>query len=372
MAPGLLAALAALAASGLPAPAPQEAQRTLVVFWGVGCPHCEEARPFVESLAAGDPGLSVEWVEARADPAGRARLRATAERLGLAPVGVPTFVAGDRAVVGFRRGVTEDAVRALVRREEGAPRPGAGPVSLPWLGAVDPARVPLPLLTVAIGLADGLNPCAMYVLVVLLGLLLHVRSRGRVLLYGAVFVAASGIVYVLFMGAWLGLFAAAGVSRRITVVLGAVLAAMGALNLKDALWLRRGPSLSIPEAAKPGLFRRMRAVAGAASAPAAFGGVVVLAFLVNVVELGCTLGLPAVYTRLLSLREGLSGAGRAAYLALYGLAYVVPLALVVVAFAVTFRRLAFGEGAARVLKGISGVLLVGFGLVFLLRPDLLE
>lgn len=365
------APVAALALCLLAAADPQEAQRTLVVFWGVDCPHCEEARPFVESLAAEDPGLRVEWVETRADPAGRARLRATAERLGLEPVGVPTFVAGDRGVVGFARGTTEAAVRALVREGPATPRAGAEPVSIPWLGAVDPARVPLPLLTVAIGLVDGLNPCAMYVLVVLLGLLLHARSRGRVLLYGGVFVAASGIVYVLFMGAWLGFFAAAGVSRRITAVLGGVLLAMGVLNLKDVLWLRRGPSLSIPETAKPGLFRRMRAVADAASAPAAFAGVVVLAFLVNLVELGCTLGLPAVYTRLLSLREGLSGAGRAAYLALYGLAYVVPLALVVGVFAVTFRRLTFGEGAARVLKAISGVLLVGFGLVFLLRPDLL-
>jgi len=189
----LLAALTALSlgTAALPAGGPE---RTLVVFWGVGCPHCEAARPFVESLASEAPGLRVEWVEARADPAGRARLRAAAERLRLAPVGVPTFVVGDRALVGFERGVTEPALRALVGAtgEEGAG--AAASLRLPWVGAIEPAHVPLPLLTVVIGLLDGVNPCAMYVLVVLLGVLLHAGSRGRVVLYGAVFVAASGIV----------------------------------------------------------------------------------------------------------------------------------------------------------------------------------
>jgi thiol-disulfide isomerase/thioredoxin len=366
----LLAVLAAasLCAAALP---PERPETTLVVFWGVGCPHCEAARPFVESLAREEPGLRVEWVEARADPAGRARLRAEAERLKLAPVGVPTFVVGDRAVVGFERGVTEPALRALVGARGRDVADASAPLRLPWVGRVEPARFPLPLLTVTIGLLDGVNPCAMYVLVVLLGVLLHAGSRGRVVLYGAVFVAASGIVYVLFMTAWLGLFAAAGLSRGITMALGAVLLLMGALNLKDALFFQRGPSLGIPDAAKPGVFRRMRAVAGAASAPAALLGVVALAFLVNLVELGCTAGLPAVYTRILSLRGGLSTGARAAYLGLYGLAYVVPLALIVAVFAVTFRRFTLGERTARVLKAVSGTLLFGFGVVFLLWPGLL-
>lgn len=364
----LAAALVACALSAAPA---AHGERTLVVFWGVGCPHCEAARPFVEALAREEPGLRVEWVESRSDPAGRARLRATAGHLGLAPLGVPTFVVEERGLVGFQQGVTEPALRALVGA---AAREGADSrtqVRLPWVGTVEPARIPLPLLTVAIGLVDGVNPCAMYVLVVLLGVLLHAGSRGRVVLYGGVFVAASGILYVLFMTAWLGLFAAAGLSRGITMVLGAALVAMGALNLKDVVLFKRGPSLGIPDSAKPGLFRRMRAIAGAAGTPAAFVGVVALALLVNLVELGCTAGLPAVYTRILSLRADLGAAGRAAYLGLYGAAYVVPLAVIVAVFAVSFRRLTLGERTARLLKGVSGVLLLAFGAVFLLWPELL-
>jgi len=337
----------------------------LVVFWGVGCPHCEEARSFLDRLAS-EEAARVEWVEVRLDPAGRARFAAETERLGLRAAGIPLFVAGDRAVVGFRRGESEARVRSLLA---GSTRPDV--LVLPLVGAVDPSRLPLGAFTAAVGLLDGFNPCAMYVLVVLLGILLHVQSRRRIALYGGTFVAMSGFVYFLFMTAWLGAFTAGGLSRAITVALGVALVGMGLLDLKDAVWLRRGPTLSIPDRAKPGLFRRMRAVAASASVPGALLGIAALAFVVNLVELGCTLGLPAMYTRVLSTQAHLDAAGRLAYVALYCAFYVVPLAIIVAVFAVTLRRLALSERAARVLKGVAGALLLAFGVAFLWRPGLL-
>jgi thiol-disulfide isomerase/thioredoxin len=365
-----LAALAAVLVTSSPPTA------DLVVYWGIGCPHCEEARPAVEALAAAHPGLAVEWIEIRQDAVAREGFKAEAARLGLQTLGVPTFVVrGREAIVGFQRGVTEARLEAALG---GAGAPGGEvpepprTIRLPLVGEMDPARISFPIFTLAVGLVDGVNPCAMYVLVVLLGILLHARSRGRVALYGGIFVAASGVVYFLFMSAWLGLFAVAGVGRGATLVLGAVLILMGLVNLKEIVWFKRGPSLMIPEAAKPGIFRRMRAVAEAASPPVAAAGITGLALLVNLVELGCTLGLPAVYTRILSLRPGVGALGRAGWLALYNLAYVVPLGVIVLIAVVTMRKLTLGERGARALKALSGVLLVLFGVLFLVAPDALR
>jgi hypothetical protein len=128
------------------------------------------------------------------------------------------------------------------------------------------------------------------VLLVLLSILVLVKSRARLLLFGAMFVVASGVVYFLFMTAWMELFSLAGLSRAITVLLGLVVLAMGLVNLKELLWFKKGVSLMIPDRAKPGLFRRMRAIAHSVSLPAALAGIAALAFLVNLIELGCTLG----------------------------------------------------------------------------------
>lgn len=362
--------LVALALACTTAHAAAPANR-LTVFWGIGCPHCEAARPAVAAIASENPGLSVEWVEVRQDPAGRARFFETVKRLGVEGAGVPMFVIGDRVLVGYRKGFTQQELRHVIQEARtGAAVPPT--VDLPLFGTVDLSRISFPLFTVVIALADGINPCAFYVLIVLLGLLLHVPSRRRLALYGGVFVVMSGVVYFLFMTAWLGFFLAIGGSRWITLLLGAALVAMGLVNLKELIWFKRGVSLMIPERSKPGLFRRMRRIAGSASLPAAIVGITVLAFVVNLVELGCTLGLPAVYTRLLSLHAGLSTAGRYAYLVLYNAIYVVPLAVIVAAYFFTLTRMAMTQRRAKILKVVSGVLLVAFGTLFLVAPDLLR
>ena len=355
-------------------PSAREALPTLLFYWGVGCPHCEDAKPFVRSLEEG--GLAVERAEIRQDPGGRARFLADVERLGIQAPGIPMFVLGERYVLGFRAGVTEDHIQAVIRdAAEGKARAAADEVAridLPLVGVIEPGRHSLVALALIVGLVDGVNPCAMYVLVAMMGILLHVRSRKRLLLFGGTFVLMSGLVYFAFMTAWLNLFALTGFARWITVGLGVALVAMGLVNLKELLWFKKGVSLMIPEKAKPGLFRRMRAVAQTASLPAALAGIVVLAFVVNLVELGCTLGLPAVFTRILSLRQDVSVAGRYFFLALYNVAYVVPLAIIVVVAAATLHRLTLSERAAKVLKAVSGVLLVSFGVLFVAAPEVLQ
>jgi hypothetical protein len=355
----------------VPAPQPVAKQVTLDFFWGVGCPHCEEAKPFVDDLQRGDHDLRIQRWEVRKDPEGRKHFIETMKRLGAKAVGIPTFVVGERYLVGFQKGSTEREVRRMIEAErKGQSVEAPKLVQLPVVGLVDVRAMSLPAFTVLVGLVDGINPCAMWVLLVLLGILMHVKSRRRLLLFGGTFVVMSGVVYFAFMTAWSLFFQLAGLSRAITIGLGLVVLAMGLVNLKELIWFKRGVSLMVPERAKPGLFRRMRGIATAASLPTAFLGVFVLAFVVNLIELGCTLGLPAVYTRVLSLHE-LSSSARYAYLALYNLMYVVPLALIVLVYALSMHRLVLSERGAKVLKGISGAVLVASGLIFVLQPELL-
>lgn len=350
--------------------APSHERTTLEFFWGVGCPHCEDAKPFVDRLER-EPGLRVLRWEVRRNQQARAHFVATMNRLGATAAGVPTFVVGDDYLVGFEQGSSEGKVRRLIERaRDGKPSETTNDVELPLIGRFDVNAMSLPTLTVVFGLLDGINPCAMWVLLVLLGLLMHVKSRTRLLLLGGTFVLMSGVVYFTFMSAWSLLFGLIGLSRAITITLGLLVFVMGLINLKELFWFKRGPSLTIPERAKPGLFRRMRRVVSAASLPAALLGVAALAFVVNLVELGCTLGLPAVYTRILSSSQ-LSAGSRYAYLALYNSFYIVPLALVVALYAATLHRLVLSERGAKVLKGVSGTLLVLCGAVFVFWPELL-
>ena len=77
----------------------------------------------------------------------------------------------------------------------------------------------------------------------------------------------------------------------------------GAINVKDFFTFHKGIPLSIPEAAKPGLYSRVRRILQAENLPGALAGVIVLPVLVNMIELLCTAGFPVVYTHILMLQQ---------------------------------------------------------------------
>jgi len=241
-------------------------------------------------------------------------------------------------------------------------------VEVPLIGVVALNEVGLPVFTVVLGLLDGFNPCAMWVLLFLLSMLVNVGSRARMAMIGGVFVLVSGLVYYAFMAAWLNAFLFLGMSRWIQVTLGGVALALGGLNLKDFLWMGRGPSLGIPEAVKPTIYARVRRVVTAERLGAALGTATVLALLVNVVELLCTAGLPALYTRILTLHE-LPRLEYHAYLFLYVLFYMLDDALMLGIAVVTLSHHRLQRREARWLKLLSGAVMLGLGVMLLAQPD---
>ncbi len=247
----------------------------------------------------------------------------------------------------------------------------AAPLSLPLLGEIRASDLSLPVYTLVIAGLDAFNPCAFFVLLFLLSLLVHARNRARMLFIGGVFVFFSGFIYFLFMAAWLNVFLFMGELRLVTLLAGAVAVLIALLNIKDYFYLKQGPSLSIPDTAKPGLYRRMRGLLNADNLPALLLGTVTLAVAANAYELLCTSGFPMVYTRLLTL-EDLSTPTYYLYLVFYNVVYVIPLLIIVLAFTYTLGAHKLQEREGRVLKLISGLMMLGLGLVLLLAPDLLN
>jgi hypothetical protein len=157
------------------------------------------------------------------------------------------------------------------------PPPPSDSIETRWLGRLSAGELGLPLFTIVIGLLDGFNPCAMWVLLFLLSLLVNLRNRVKMALVAGTFVAVSGLVYFAFMAAWLNMFLLIGLSRPIQIGLGGIALLVGAVNVKDFFALRRGISLSIPESAKPGLYARIRRILQADNLAGALAGIVILA-----------------------------------------------------------------------------------------------
>ena len=358
-------------------------QVVVYYFYSETCPHCIDARPFVASLRAQD------WIDLRAYEVLQNReygllYRDIARAIGEQARSVPAFIFCGSLLTGFERTETPGAVllarmeychadpeRFIAARADG-PRPGeVMGIQVPGVGLVDPEAWGLPLLTVMIAGLDAFNPCAFFVLLFLLSLMVHARSRSRMMLVGGTFVLISGLVYFVFMAAWLNVFLLIGELRAVTLIAGLVAVGLAAINIKDYFWFRSGPSLSIPESRKPDLYQRMRRLVAAPSLVAMLLGTALLAVVVNSYELLCTAGLPMVYTRILTLREA-ETLVYYLYLALYNIVYVIPLLVIVLLFVLRFGSRKLGEREGRLLKLASGMMMLGLGAVMLLAPAALN
>ena len=343
--------------------------RALQVFVREGCPHCAQAEAFLAELARERPDVPIVLRPVDEDPDARDELLQISRAAGIWPPGVPTFVFEGRVLVGFADDAeSAAAVRALLGA---APPPATGEVRTNWFGTLSATELGLPLFTLAIGLLDGFNPCAMWVLLFLLSLLVRLRDRRRMALVAGTFVVVSAAVYYAFMAAWLNVFLAVGLGATVRGVLAATALCIGAINVKDFIAWRHGPSLSIPESAKPGLYARMRRVLQIRALPASLLAVAMLALVVNVIELLCTAGLPAIYTAVLTQHD-LGPAAHYAYLGLYIVGYVADDSLMVASAVVALGSRKLTERAGRWLKLLSGIVMIALGGVLLLWPQWLS
>ncbi len=345
----------------------------LVVFHGRGCPHCASELAFLEGLQARWPDLVVTLHEVWHDEANEALFRRYASAHGIEASGVPTTFLDDRVWVGFNPSTGED-IEIVVAALEAGRRPEPEPrteVDVPGLGVIDVGSRSLLAATALIGFADGLNPCSLWALSILLALVLHSGSRRRVLVVGAAFLAVTSALYGAFMvGAYSALDYASEMSW-IRAVVAVVAGGFGVVQLRAYLTGRRS-TLSIPEARKPMLFRRMRSLADPdRSLPAVLGGTVVLAAGVSLLETPCSAGLPLLWTDMLAAQDVSTG-GAVLLFSLYLSVFLVDeLALFLIAV-LTLRASKLQERHGQRLHLIGGSLMVALAATMVLAPGYLE
>ena len=372
----------------------RELAADIEVFVRSGCPHCQDAKSFLVELQGDQPGLRVVFHDVEQSRQSMERLRSLTERTHVI-MRVPAFYVRGQLIVGFQDATTTGV---LIRSALGYQplSPGADndvphsscevaenlscgpdaaspavaktpePFSVNLLGwRIGLEEAGLPLFTLALGLVDGFNPCSMWVLILMISLLAPLRSRARMLAIAGTFVVVEGIAYFAFMAAWLNLFLFIGVSRASEIVIAMIAILAGVVHLKDFWAFGWGVSLSIPAAAKPGIYARMRRVIQAENLPAAIIGVMVLAVLVQIVEFLCTSGLPALYTRILTLNQ-LGGLSFYGYILLYNLAYMFDDVAILAVGVITLSQRRLQENEGRWLKLLSGLVMLLLGFYLLL------
>jgi thiol-disulfide isomerase/thioredoxin len=344
----------------------------LVLFWGDGCPHCAAEKEWLAEAEERYPHLDVVQYEVWYDEGNRELFERTARDLGFEVSGVPTTVIGQRHWVGWSDVVRQEITAVIELGSEATAEQGtegrSSSVRIPLVGDVAVSSDSLVFSTLVIGFVDGVNPCSLWVISVLLAIVVRTGSRARVFAVGLTFLTVTAAMYAVYMA---GIYSAMAVVSHlplIQLVVALVAGVFGVVSIKDYFAFRRGISFTISDSAKPGIYRRMRAAASQRDLLPALAATVVLAVGVSLLETPCTAGFPVLWTGLLTA-QGVSS-GEAAWLfGLYMLPFLVDELIVFGVAVATMRAAKLQERHGRVLKLVAGTMMLALAVTVVVSPE---
>lgn len=372
----LFLAMLLVLAGGQPAAAQDEDSIVITMFWGDGCPHCAAAKPFLKDLQERYDRVVLREYEIWYNEGNRALFNKTADEYGVPQQGrgVPLIIINDRYWMGYNEQVgaqIEQYVRELTAQmaaDAPAPTTSGNTLTLPLIGTIDLAGKSTFLSTALIAFVDGVNPCSVWVLTMLLALTLHTGSRRKVLIIGVIFLTVTAAVYGLFIAGLFTMLTVLDFVGWIRLVVALVALFFAVVNIKDYFWYKEGLSFTIADEHKPGIFQRMRRVMDASNNFWSLAGAtVVMAAGVSLVEFSCTAGFPVMWTNILVSQQVGAGAF-ALLLLLYLLIYQLDELVIFGTAVYTLRASRLEEKHGRILKLVGGVLMLVLAMVMLINP----
>jgi glutaredoxin len=376
-------------------------QVNIYFFYGDGCPHCAAEEVFLQKLQSERPNVKVHRFEVWNNRDNAKLISSIIQKLNfnLKASSVPITFIGGQAISGYYTDETTgvqiaqgvdyfqaagdpDYIGKTIANEKAAD--GASDknltiyndsvskekpkeINLPFFGAINTQNLSLGALSVVIGFIDGFNPCAMWVLIFLISLMLGMHNRKRMWVIGITFIFTSGFVYLMFMAAWLNLFLFIGFLFWIRLIIGAVAIASGAYQLREFYINRDGACKVASENKRRKIFEQIKTIINEKSFVLAFVGVIGLAAAVNMVELVCSAGLPAIYTSILSAAD-LPTWKYYGYLLIYILLYMLDDILVFTAAMVTLHVAGITKKYVRFANLAGGIIILIIGILLIFKP----
>ena len=243
-------------------------------------------------------------------------------------------------------------------------------VTIPFIGPVDVQKYSLPILSVILGFVDGFNPCAMWVLVLFLTILMEAGSRKRMFQMAGIFIFAEAVMYYLILNVWMTAWDFVGMDAIVTPIVGLVAVSAGIFFLykfyKEDTACKVGSLES-----KRKTSEKIKAYATGSMTIITMLGILMLAFSVNIIEFACSVGIPQTFTKILDI-GGLTWAGKQMYNAMYIFMYMVDDLIIFGIALYSFDRIGLTTHKyTRASHLIGGTIMVALGLILLINPNLL-
>ena len=378
------------------------------LFYGETCPHCAAEEKFFDEYLKTKDNVKLYKYEVFNHSENVELLKKVQQQMGNTESGVPYTIIGKKVIVGFSDDYTPDDLKDAIEYyldEENTYRDYAGEITgkgelpkkeekqeikkeekkketkkedkkyektVPILGKINAKEVSLPILAVVLGFVDGFNPCAMWILIFLITMLLNMKDRKKMWILGLTFILTSGVIYLMFMLAWLNLATFISKISYIRFAISLVAVIVGIVNLNNYIKSRKKDDGCevVDKKERKKIMNKIISITNQKKFIIALIGIMVLAASVNIIELMCSIGIPLLFTQILAMND-LSTFSYMLYIFIYILFFLIDDILVFVISMVTFKVTGITTKYTKYSHLIGGIIMLLIGILLLLKPEIL-
>ena len=389
------------------------------LFYGNGCPHCAAEEEFLSDYLKDRTDVKLYKYEIWYDSHNQELLSKVQKEMGTTNKnGVPFTVIGKKTIVGYADGVTDEQIKDAINyylnndyRDYAGEITGKVKktevkedttkdesktedkkenkiekaddtkdsdqtdenVTVPVLGKINAKKVSLPILAVVLGFVDGFNPCAMWILIFLITMLFNMKDRKKMWILGLTFILTSGIVYLMFMLAWLNLATFISKIAFIRLLIAVIALVVGLINVYkyiDSLKKKDEGCDVVDKKDRKKIMEKIVSITHEKKFIIALLGIMVLAASVNIIELMCSIGIPLLFTQILAMNN-LSTFSYMIYMFIYIFFFLIDDIVIFIISMVTLKVTGLSTKYTKYSHLIGGIIMLIIGLLLIIKPELL-
>lgn len=389
------------------------------LFYGNGCPHCAAEEEFLSDYLKDRTDVKLYKYEIWYDSHNQELLSKVQKEMGTTnKSGVPFTVIGKKTIVGYADGVTDEQIKDAINyylnndyRDYAGEITGKVKktevkedtikdesktedkkenkiekaddikdsnqtdenVTVPVLGKINAKKVSLPILAVVLGFVDGFNPCAMWILIFLITMLFNMKDRKKMWILGLTFILTSGIVYLMFMLAWLNLATFISKIAFIRLLIAVIALVVGLINVYkyiDSLKKKDEGCDVVDKKDRKKIMEKIISITHEKKFIIALLGIMVLAASVNIIELMCSIGIPLLFTQILAMNN-LSTFSYMIYMFIYIFFFLIDDIVIFVISMVTLKVTGLSTKYTKYSHLVGGIIMLIIGLLLIIKPELL-
>lgn len=389
----------------------------IYLFYGDGCPHCAAEEEFLDEYLKDKDNVKLYKYEVWYDKTNQEYLQKVQKKLNDKQSGVPYTVIGDKVLLGYMDGVTDVTIKNYVneylennhyvdyvgkitnvsdikddsdkidtknndKKQENKLEKSNEEVldnvdnmlkKYPVLNKLSAKKISLPLLSIVLGLVDGFNPCAMWILIFLITMLFNMKDRKKMWILGLTFIVTSGIVYLLFMLTWLNLATFISKLSFIRLLIALIALVVGIINISkfaNSLIKKDEGCDVVDKKDRKNIMNKIIKITTEKKFILALFGIIALAASVNIIELMCSIGIPLLFTQILAMNN-LSTFEYAIYMLLYILFFLIDDIIIFVGSMITLKVTGLSTKYTKFSHLIGGIIMLLIGLLLIIKPELL-